>query len=104
MFFPLIFLLFFSSSLPGLEPGQNPRCLASGPNETQVLDVSLQNNSLSDTAIVKRWICSDSERSTCHRVWAIAEGKCSALAIECPAVSLSCEISYVNEWEDHPNN
>ena len=53
MFFPLIFLLFFSSSLPGLEPGQNPRCLASGPNETQVLDVSLQNNSLSDTAIGK---------------------------------------------------
>ena len=32
----------FSSSLPGLEPGQNPRCLASGPNEAQALDVSLQ--------------------------------------------------------------
>ena len=26
--------------------------------------------------IDKRWICSDSERSTLHRVWAIAEGKC----------------------------
>ena len=26
----------------GLEPGQNPQCLALGPNEAQVLDVSLQ--------------------------------------------------------------
>ena len=29
-----------------------------------------------DTAIGKRWICSDLERSTLHRVWAITEGKC----------------------------
>ena len=25
-----------------LEPGQNPQCLVLGPNEAQVLDVSLQ--------------------------------------------------------------
>ena len=37
------FLPFFSSSLLGLGPGQNPWCLASGPNEAQVLDVSLKN-------------------------------------------------------------
>ena len=34
------FLPSFSSSLLGLEPGQNPWCLASGPNEAQTLDVS----------------------------------------------------------------
>ena len=38
------FLLSFSNSLLELEPGQNPWCLASGPNEAQVLDVSLKKN------------------------------------------------------------
>ena len=33
-------------------------------------------NSVRDTEIGKRWICSDSERSTLCRVWAMAEGKC----------------------------
>ena len=32
-----------------------------------------KKNSVRDTVIGKRWICSDSERSTLHRVWAIAE-------------------------------
>ena len=36
------FLPSFSSSIQGLEPGQNPWCLASGPNEAQALDVLLQ--------------------------------------------------------------
>ena len=45
-----------------------------GPNEAQVLDVSLQKNSVRDTVIGKRWICSDLERSTLHRVWVILEG------------------------------
>ena len=36
------FLPFFSYSLMGLEPSQNPQCLTSGPNEAQVLDGSLQ--------------------------------------------------------------
>ena len=83
MFSHYLFLLSFSSSLPGLEPGQNPRCLASGPNETQVLDVSLQNNSLSDTAIGKRWICSDLKRSTLHGVWAIEECDCNGHGMWC---------------------
>ena len=47
-----------------------PMVLASGPNEAQALDVSLQKNSVRDSDI-KRWICSDLERSTLHRVWAI---------------------------------
>ena len=50
------FLLFLSSSLLGLEPGQNPRCLASGPNKNQAL-MSHCKNSVRDTAIGKRWIC-----------------------------------------------
>ena len=70
-----VFLASFSSSLLGLEPSQNPWCLASGRNEAQAL-MSHRKNSVRDTAIGKRWICLDSERSTLHRVWAIAEGKC----------------------------
>ena len=60
----------------GLEPGQNPWCLVLRPNEAQALDVSLQKNSVRDTAIGKRWVCSDLERSTVHRVWAVKEGEC----------------------------
>ena len=29
-----------------------------------------------DKVIGKKWVYSDSEKSTLHRVWAIAEGKC----------------------------
>ena len=36
------FLPSFSSSLPGLEPHENPRCLASGTNDPQAQDVSLK--------------------------------------------------------------
>ena len=50
------FLPSFMSSLPGLEPGQIPSCLASGPNEAQAL-MSHCKNSVRDTAIGKRWIC-----------------------------------------------
>ena len=67
MFFPLLFspiLQLLSSSLLGLEPSQNPWCLILGCNEAQALDVSLQKNSVRDTAIGKRWICSDLEKST----------------------------------------
>ena len=55
-------------------------------------------NSVRDTAIGKRWICSDSERNTFHRVWAITEE--SAVAMEVSGRV----ISYANEWEDHSNN
>ena len=40
-FSDVFFLLSFISSLLGFEPAQNPRCLASVPNGTQALDVSL---------------------------------------------------------------
>ena len=36
-------------------------------------------------AVGKGWVCSDSERSTFHRVWAISEE--SAEAMECDVVS-----------------
>ena len=42
-------------------------------------------NSVGDTVIGKRWICSDSERSTLHRVWAITEE--SAVGMECGVAS-----------------
>ena len=42
-------------------------------------------NSVRVTVIGKRWICSDSERSTLHRVWAITED--SVWAMECGVVS-----------------
>ena len=76
------FLMSFSSSLLGLEPGQNLWCLASEPNEAQVL-MSHCKNSVRDTAIRKRWICSDIERSRLRRVWAIAEGKCFGHGMWC---------------------
>ena len=75
MFSHYLFLLSFSSSLPGLEPDENPQCLASGTDDAQAQDISLKRNSVRDTVICKRWVCSDSERSTLHRVWAIAEGE-----------------------------
>ena len=47
--------------------------------EAQALMSHFQN-SVRDTAIGKRWICLDSERSTLHRVWAIT--KVSVVAME----------------------
>ena len=35
-----------------------------------------KKNSVRDTVIGKKWIYSDSERSTLHRVWAIAQHEC----------------------------
>ena len=60
----------------GLKPSQNPRYLVSGPNEARVLNVSLQKNSVRDKVIGKKWIYLDTERSTVHRVWAMAEDEC----------------------------
>ena len=34
-------------------------------------------NSVREKVIGKKWIYSDSERSTLHRVWAITEGECA---------------------------
>ena len=58
--------------------------LASESHEPQAL-MSYFQNSMRDTAIGKRWICLDSERSTLHRVWAITEE--SAVVMECGMVS-----------------
>ena len=44
-----------------------------------------KKNSARDIAIGKRWICSDSERSTLHKVWAITEE--TAVTMECGVVS-----------------
>ena len=79
----------------GLEPGQNLWCLVLGPNNARVLDVSLQNNSVRDTVIGTRWICSDLERSTLQ--------ECGPLNVVW-LVFPSSVISYANEWEDHSNN
>ena len=38
----------------GCEPSLNPQCLVSGPNEAQVLDVSLQKESVRDKVIGKK--------------------------------------------------
>ena len=81
-------LPYFSISLPGLEPCQNPWYLASEPNEAQAL-ISHCKNSVRDTVIGKRWICLDSEKRTLHRVWAITEE--SEVAMECGVVSF-CEL------------
>ena len=51
-FFHCFFLLSLSLSLPGLESGQNPLSLASGPNEAQALMPHCKN-SVRDTAIVR---------------------------------------------------
>ena len=88
------FFLSFSSFLPGLEPSQNPLCLASGPNEAQDL-MSHCKNSVRDTKIGKRCICSYSERSTLHRVWAITEE--SAVALEC-GLSIFCQLGEFICW------
>ena len=45
----------------------------------------ITKNSVRDTAVGRKWICSDSERSTIHRVWAITEE--TAAAMECVVVS-----------------
>ena len=82
MFSPLLFLLSLISSLLGLEPGQKPWHLASGANEAQAL-MSHPKNSVTDTMMGKRWVCSDSERSTLCRVWAITEGKCCGHGMWC---------------------
>ena len=76
----------------GFAPSQNPawdlnpRDLDSNPAKTQgtwfqdlmklrFLMFHCRKNSVRDTVIGKKWICSDSERSTLHKVWAIREGK-----------------------------
>ena len=56
MFLLLLFPPVLQLSLPGLTPGENPSCPASGPNEAQAL-MSHGKNSVRDKATSKRWIC-----------------------------------------------
>ena len=96
------FLPSFSSSPPGLEPGQNPQCLASGPHEARALMFHWEN-SVRDTAIGKRWTCQIQRES--HSTG----GGPSQRRGQWPwtVVQLAFAgwvISYANEWEDHSNN
>ena len=79
----------------GHEAGQNLWCLVLGRIKARALDVSLQKNSVRDTVIGKRWICSDLERDTLQ--------ECGPLKVVW-LVFPSSVISYANEWEDHSNN
>ena len=67
--------------------------------------MSHSKKSVRDTVIGKRCICSDSERSVLHRVWAITED--SAVAMDVlwlvPHPNPNWVISYANEWEDRSN-
>ena len=37
-----------------------------------------RKNSVRDKVIGKKWFYSDTDENTLHRVWTIAEGKCSS--------------------------
>ena len=52
-------------------------------------------HSVRDTAIGNRWIYSDSEKSTCQRVWAIAEE--TEVGVECDVASF-CELGEFICW------
>ena len=86
-----------------LKSSQNPWCLVSGPNESQVLVSHCWKNSVRDTDIDKRYICSDSERNIPqsvghHRRWLWQPWNVVWL------VFMGWVISYGNEWEDHSNS
>ena len=57
-------------------PAKTHRTWFQGLMKFRFLMSHRRKNSLRDKLIGKKWIYSDSERSTLHRVWAIAEGEC----------------------------
>ena len=68
-----------------LRLGLELRCWDSDPAKThgtwfqelmKLLTSHHKKNSVRDIVIGKKWIYSDSERSTLHSVWAIAEAEC----------------------------
>ena len=62
-----------------LKPSQNPWFVVSGPNEAQVLDVSLQkefSEGQSDRYEMDLLRYREREAHSTDRVWAIAEGEC----------------------------
>ena len=71
--------------------------------------MSYYKNSIRNTAIGKRGICLDLERSTLCRVWAIAEGKGLGHGLRpwnVVWVGFASRVvnSYAKEWEDHFNH
>ena len=59
----------------GLEPSQNHGTWFQDLMKLRFLMSHRRKNSVRDKVIGKKWIYSDSERSTLHRVWVLAEGK-----------------------------
>ena len=99
---------------PGLEPGQNPAWdlnpwpfirityLVSGFTEAQILS-HLRKNSVKGKVTGKKWIYSDSERSTLHRQ---SVGCCRGWVWPQKVtwlVFIGRVISYANEWENYSN-
>ena len=96
------FLRSFSSPLLGVEPSQNPRWLASGPNETQAL-MPHYKSSVRNTVIGKRWICRiqrEAHSTGCGPSQRRLQQPWNVVWL----VFKSWVISYANEWEDHSNN
>ena len=81
------FLPSFSSSIQGLEPGQNPWCLASGPNEAQAL-MSHCKNPVRDTAIKGEFVQIQREE---HSARCGPLQMASPAAMECGVASL-CQL------------
>ena len=61
-----------------------------------------RKNSVRDKVIGEKWIYSDSERNTLHRVWAITEGECGPQNVMW-LVFIGWVISHAIEWEDYSN-
>ena len=102
----------------GLEPSQNlawdanPCGWGSNPAKThstwfqdlmklRFLMSHYRKNSVRNKVIGKKWIYSDSGRSTLHRVWDIAQGQWVRLRNVAWLVFIGWVISYANEWEDY---
>ena len=72
--------------LLGLKPSQNPGNCFQDQMKLKFLMSHHRKNSVRDEVMGKKWIYSDSKRSTLHRVWAIAEGSAAAW-LQCGMVS-----------------
>ena len=102
--FPTVFFLpSLRSCLLGLEPSQNPWCLASGANEAQALDVSLQKFTDRQSERQEVDLLGFREKHTQQGV-----GHCRGQELGPWNVVwlgfASWVNSYANEWEDHPNH
>ena len=86
-----------------LEPSQNPWYLVSGPNEAQLLDVSYKKEFSERQSDRKKWIYSDSERSTLHRQeFGHSRGWVQPRNVAW-LIFIGWVISYANKWEGYSN-